>query len=84
MTAYDNPPLNGLERRQLRADLLTVEEAAQRMGTPPRFVRRLIAERRIRFCHIGRYVRLASEDVDEFIDGGWVEAVSRSHRPHRR
>jgi excisionase family DNA binding protein len=29
--------------------LLTVEQAAERLGTKPRFVRRLIAERRIEF-----------------------------------
>ena len=34
--------------------LLTILEAAQRLGTSPRFVRRLIAERRIAFTRIGR------------------------------
>ena len=43
------------ERRRLR--LLDVAAAAYLLGTPPRFVRRLIAERRIRFYKLGRYVR---------------------------
>ena len=33
--------------------LLTVDEAADRLGTPTRFVRRLIAERRIAFVRLG-------------------------------
>jgi excisionase family DNA binding protein len=58
--------------------LLTVEQAAERLGTPTRFVRRLIAQRRIRFCRIGRYVRIAANDLAEFIEAGRVEpAASR-------
>jgi excisionase family DNA binding protein len=36
--------------------LLTVEEAAERMRTKPRFIRRLIAERRIEYVKVGRHV----------------------------
>jgi len=38
--------------------LLTVEQAAERLETTPRFPRRLIAERRIRFVRVGRFVRI--------------------------
>ena len=38
--------------------LLTVDQVAERLGTPTRFVRRLIAQRRIGFCRVGRYVRI--------------------------
>ena len=38
--------------------LLTVEEAAERLGTSTRFVRRLVAERRIAYVKVGRHVRL--------------------------
>ena len=58
----------------LTLPLLTVEQAAERLGTPVRFVRRLIAERRIRFCRIGRYVRIAPSDLATFIEAGRVEA----------
>ena len=37
--------------------LLTVEAAAERMSTSVRFVRRLIAQRRIEFVKLGRHVR---------------------------
>lgn len=52
--------------------LLTVEQAAERFGTSPRFVRRLIAERRIAFTKLGRHVRLSSADVEAFILAGQV------------
>ena len=54
--------------------LLDVEQAAVHLGTPVRFIRRLIAERRIRFYKVGRYVRLDRHDLDAFIAEGAVEA----------
>ena len=39
--------------------LLTVEEAAARLGTSTRFVRRLVFERRITYIKVGRHVRIA-------------------------
>ncbi|MGM1057839.1 helix-turn-helix domain-containing protein [Saccharothrix sp. Mg75] len=59
-------------------DHLTVAEAAEYMNTTVRFVRRLIAERRIAFHHLGRHVRLKRADVDDFIDTGRVEPVRRA------
>lgn len=53
--------------------LLTVEQAAATLGTGSRFVRRLIAERRIRFHKLGRHVRIAEDDLVEFIAHGTVE-----------
>ncbi len=56
--------------------LLTVEEAADRLGTSARFVRRLIAERRIAYTKLGRHVRIAARDLDAFVASGRVEARS--------
>lgn len=53
--------------------LLTVDQAAERLNTTTRFVRRLIAERRISFHHIGRHVRIAEHDLEEFVDNGRVQ-----------
>jgi excisionase family DNA binding protein len=53
--------------------LLTVEEAADRLGTSVRFVRRLILERRIAYTKLGRHVRIAPCDLDMFIRSGRVE-----------
>jgi excisionase family DNA binding protein len=54
--------------------LLTVEEAAGRLGTSVRFVRRLIADRRIAYVKVGRHVRIAEEDLTCFVAAGRVEA----------
>ena len=66
--------------------LLTVEEAAERLGTSVRFVRRLVAERRIAYVKVGRHVRLDSGDVEAFIAGSRVEVrpSSVAALPRRR
>jgi len=53
---------------------LTVAEAADYMNTTVRFVRRLIAERRIPFHKIGRHVRLKVCDVEACVEAGRGEA----------
>ena len=54
--------------------LLTVEQAAERLGTSDRFVRRLIAERRIAYVKVGRHVRIAEADLAGFVAAGRVDA----------
>ena len=44
--------------------LLTVAQVAELLGTGERFPRRLIAERRIRFVHVGRYVRIPESALE--------------------
>jgi excisionase family DNA binding protein len=56
--------------------LLTVDQAAERLGTSVRFVRRLIAERRIAYVKLGRHVRIAVVDLEAFIVAGRVEDSS--------
>ena len=58
--------------------LLTVEEAAGRLGTSTRFVRRLVFERRIAFVKVGRHVRIAPEDLDAFVAAGRIDALQRA------
>jgi excisionase family DNA binding protein len=50
------------------------EEAAGRLGTSVRFVRRLIAERRIAYIKVGRHVRIAEDDLASFVAAGRIEA----------
>jgi excisionase family DNA binding protein len=57
--------------------LYTVDEAAQRLNTTTRFIRRLIAERRIAFTKVGRHVRIESDVLDDFIAAGRVEPTPR-------
>jgi excisionase family DNA binding protein len=60
--------------------LLTVSEAAERLGTSVRFPRRLIAERRIRFVKVGHHVRIPESALEAMIQAGTVEPVRRRHR----
>lgn len=54
-------------------DLLTIIEAAERLAVGPRFVRRLIAERRIRYFKIGTHIRISAADLETWILGCQVE-----------
>jgi excisionase family DNA binding protein len=56
--------------------LLTVAQVAELLGTSERFPRRLIAERRIKFVRVGRYVRVPESALREFIEAGLVEPTS--------
>jgi excisionase family DNA binding protein len=56
--------------------LLTVEQAAEHMNTTVRFVRRLVAERRIAFVKLGRHVRISIFDIDAFVTAGRVEPLT--------
>jgi excisionase family DNA binding protein len=55
---------------------LTVSETAAYLNTSQRFVRRLISERRIAFHHVGRHVRFALTDLDEWLAASRVEPLS--------
>lgn len=60
--------------------LLTVEQAAERMCTKQRFIRRLIAERRIPYIKLGAHVRIDDRDIDAFIAAGRVAPANMSTR----
>lgn len=55
--------------------LLTIREVAERLGTSERFPRRLVAERRITFVHLGRHVRIPESAVENYIESGVVESL---------
>lgn len=57
---------------------LTVAEAADYLNTSVRFIRRLIAERRIAFHKAGTHVRLAVADLDNYMQAGRVEPITRA------
>ena len=66
--------------------LLDVEEAARRLRTKPRFIRRLIAERRIEYHKVGRHVRISEGALADFIEAGRVTVmeVPDTWHPQRR
>jgi excisionase family DNA binding protein len=47
--------------------LLTMEQAAERLCTTPRHVRRLVFERRIAYRKVGRFVRFHPDDLAEYV-----------------
>ncbi|GGJ88821.1 hypothetical protein GCM10010123_18040 [Pilimelia anulata] len=64
-------------------DLLDVDQAAKRLGTKPRFVRRLISERRIRFYRVGKFVRFHPDDLSAYIRQGQVDPIRPVARHQR-
>ena len=71
------------KREQAATALLTVEAAAKRLSTSPRFIRRLIAERRIEFVKVGRHVRISESALADFIDAGRVEPLTGADIRHK-
>jgi excisionase family DNA binding protein len=59
--------------------LLTVEAAADRISTSVRFIRRLIAERRIEFVKVGRHVRISEAALAHFIEAGRVQPMTAAN-----
>ncbi len=55
--------------------LLDVDTAAEYLSVTPRFIRRLVAERRLPFVKLGRHLRFDPSDLDRFVDAGRVDAV---------
>lgn len=43
--------------------LLTIDQLAQRLGTTVRHVRRLVAEKRVPYYKVGRFVRFDPEEI---------------------
>jgi len=77
--------MTGRREEKMAPALLTVEQAAERLNTKPRFIRRLIAERRIEFHRVGRHVRISEGALANFIEGGRVGPLTRANiRPGAR
>lgn len=56
--------------------LLTIEDAATHIGMSARYVRRLIAERRIVFYRLGRSVRIDPSDLADHVHSGRVDPIT--------
>jgi excisionase family DNA binding protein len=57
---------------------MSMDAAAEYLSASPRFIRRLVAERRVPYVKVGRLVRLTAEDLDDFIAAGRVEPLTVS------
>lgn len=56
--------------------LLDVATAATRLGVTVRFVRRLVAERRIPYVKVGKFIRFDPAEVEQWIDDHRVGQLS--------
>jgi excisionase family DNA binding protein len=63
-----------------RAPLLDTDEVSRVLCVSPRHVRRLVAERRIPFLKVGRFVRFDPGELDMWLDQQRVNVVPRSSR----
>jgi len=59
-------------------ELLTVEQAADRIRMSARYVRRLIAERRIGFYRLGRSVRIDPAELTACVTAGRIDPISET------
>jgi excisionase family DNA binding protein len=60
--------------------LLDTDEIAKILCVTPRHIRRLVAERRIPFVKVGRFVRFEPGELDVWLDQQRVEVVRRAPR----
>jgi len=51
-------------------DLINIATLAERLGDSERHIRRLVAERRIPFLKLGRFVRFDSAEIIRWLDDG--------------
>jgi excisionase family DNA binding protein len=56
--------------------LLTRDEAAEVLRATPRFIRRLIAERRIRFVYVGRTPHIPESAIADYIEEHTIYPVT--------
>ncbi|QDI70055.1 DNA-binding protein [Streptomyces calvus] len=63
---------------------LSVDQVAELLGTTPRFPRRLIEERRIRYVKVGRHVRIPESAIEEFVRARTVEPIKPRRAALRR
>ena len=61
---------------QKSRSLLDVNDVAELLSVTPRFVRRLVSERRIPFVKVGKFVRFDPVELEMWLDGRRV-AVER-------
>jgi len=55
---------------------LDLNAAAERLGVSPRYMRRLVADRRIRHYKVGHFLRFDVADLDAFLAASVREPVA--------
>jgi excisionase family DNA binding protein len=52
--------------------LMTIDQLAERLGVTTRHVRRLVAERRVPYLKVGKFIRFDPADIASWLDRGRV------------
>ena len=81
-TTKSDPRARSIPRTNTRDALLDVDGVAQALGVTNRHVRRLVAERRIPFFKVGKFVRFDPGELDVWLDQRRVE-IRRSPSSNR-
>ncbi len=59
--------------------LIDVDAAAERLNVTPRFVRRLVTERRVPYFKVGKFIRFDAVELDSWLAecrvGPWSEDI---------
>jgi excisionase family DNA binding protein len=61
---------------------LTLDEAANYLNVSGRYMRRLVAERRIAYHKVGHFLRFRVADLERFLQAGRVEASGADPFPY--
>lgn len=56
--------------------LISVEQLADELGVTVRYVRRIVAERRIAYVKVGHLVRFQRDEVERWVDANRVNALT--------
>ena len=59
-----------------RKPLISVEQLAEELGVSVRYVRRIIAERRIPYVKVGHLIRFQRDEVEGWVDANRVDALT--------
>ena len=70
--ASDEPEKNNQEEQLSFPELVDIERVAKLLGVGERYVRRMVAERRVPIVKVGHYVRFDIADIRR-----WVEEQRR-------
>jgi len=57
--------------------LLDISQAAEQLNVTPRFIRRLIAQRRIDYLKIGKFIRFHPDDLNNWIEHQRIQHIDR-------
>lgn len=62
--------------RDDKAPVLSVTQLADELGVSVRYVRRIIAERRIPYVKVGHLIRFQREEVERWVEANRVNALT--------